>query len=143
MNNLLDKTIELAEKSCEKGMDFACKINDGLGNAKKDFLNKNDSESEAVDEANIIGTWRLDAVALKGLGLRKDKELEKKNYYIFLPDGQVICNVYGKEFKTLYSVDKGCISFNSMELTALKLVIKEDTLYMKNHLGVTLIFKKV
>lgn len=100
-----------------------------------------------TNDENLLGTWELESVSINGIAadLTVDSSamIPYDYTFTFLDNGKAVADVLGVRYSTTYQVTDEIITFSDASLGALRLVIKDDTLLMKNDITrATLSFTK-
>ena len=100
-----------------------------------------------TNDENLLGTWELESVSINGIAadLTVDSSamIPYDYTFTFLDNGKAVADVLGVRYSTTYQVTDEIITFSDASLGALRLVIKDDTLLMKNDITrATLTFTK-
>ena len=100
-----------------------------------------------TNNENLLGTWELESVSVRGvavdLTVDSSAMIPYDYSFTFSSDGRATADVLGVKYSTTYQVTDGIITFSDVALGAVRLIIDDDTLKMKNDItGVTITFSK-
>lgn len=100
-----------------------------------------------TNDENLLGTWKFESVSIDGivvdLTVDSSAMIPYDYTFTFLDNGKAVADVLGVRYSTTYQVTDEIITFSDAALGAIRLIVNDDNLLMKNDITrTTLTFTK-